>query len=88
MQHDRKLVNSRRLTLALVAAVALALIVAVAPVQADAADGSWGDSSSVSTGAGPVSIDPNLAQTDISFVGAVDYIPTAFGFGGPAPPGG
>jgi hypothetical protein len=47
----------------------------------------WRTGPSVSAGAGPLGIDPNLAQTDISFVGAVDYIPTAFGFGGPAPPG-
>ncbi len=50
-------------------------------------DFGWRTGPSVGVSAGPVSIDPNLSQTDISFVGAVDYIPTAFGFGGP-PPGG
>lgn len=48
----------------------------------------WRTGPSLSAGVGPVSIDPNVAQTDISFVGAVDYILTAFGFGGSSPPGG
>jgi len=51
-------------------------------------DFGWRTGPSVDVRAGPVSINPNFTQIDISFVGAVDYIPTAFGFGGPAPPPG